>query len=74
MEHECNSCHGDWEPDTFDHAITGQVLDENHSEIDCADCHAERKFDIPPRCDECHDEDEVSFPQQRPGAVTGAEK
>jgi hypothetical protein len=73
LEPECQSCHQDWDPDTFDHAVTGQVLDENHAEIDCADCHAEHKFTEPPRCGECHDEDEVSFPAQRPGPLSGAE-
>jgi hypothetical protein len=65
---ECNSCHGDWEPDNFDHQVTGQALDENHVEFDCADCHADRRFDLPPGCEECHDEEEgIAFPAQRPG-------
>lgn len=69
-DRDCNACHGDWKPDTFDHAVTGQVLDENHEEGDCADCHADRKFDTPPKCDECHEEDEgIAFPAQRPGPL-----
>jgi hypothetical protein len=67
---ECTFCHADWEPDTFNHAVTGQILDENHTEADCADCHIDRKFDRPPRCDECHDEDEgIAYPEKRPGPV-----
>ncbi|UCE61719.1 MAG: cytochrome c3 family protein [Phycisphaerales bacterium] len=66
----CNDCHGDWEPDTFDHTVTGQILDDNHEESDCAECHPDRKFDIPPTCDECHDE-EISYPAQRPGLLVG---
>jgi hypothetical protein len=69
-DHSCDACHSDWKPDTFNHAVTGQVLDENHEETDCADCHPERKFDSPPKCDECHEEDEgIAFPAQRPGPL-----
>ncbi len=68
LARKCDACHGDWKPDTFDHAVTGQVLDENHEEADCANCHANRKFDAPPKCDECHDEDDgIAFPAKRPG-------
>ena len=69
---ECNDCHADWDPDSFDHSVTNQVLDENHKEVDCEDCHGERKFDRPPTCDECHDEDEeeaIAFPARRPGPL-----
>ena len=70
LDRRCDACHAGWTPDSFDHAVTGQVLDENHEEIDCADCHAERKFDSPPRCDECHEEEDgIAFPAKRPGAV-----
>jgi hypothetical protein len=70
LERDCEACHGDWESGSFDHAVTGQVLDQNHEEADCTECHAERKFDRPPRCDECHEEDEgISFPAQRPGPL-----
>ena len=70
LDRTCNTCHSGWEPDTFDHAVTGQVLDENHAEIDCADCHLDRRFDVTPKCDECHDEDEgFVFPNKRPGPV-----
>jgi hypothetical protein len=66
----CNSCHGDWAPDRFDHAVTGQVLDKNHEDVACADCHRDRKFDAPPKCDECHDADEgIVFPAKRPGPM-----
>jgi hypothetical protein len=70
LQGECTLCHTDWEPSTFNHAVTGQALDENHAETDCEECHADRKFDEPPRCDECHDEDEgIAFPDKRPGPV-----
>ncbi|MCK4341021.1 MAG: cytochrome c3 family protein [Phycisphaerae bacterium] len=68
LDRECDSCHSDWEPDNFDHTLTGQILDGNHAETDCEECHGDRKFDQPPSCDECHDEDEgIAFPSQRPG-------
>jgi hypothetical protein len=68
LDRECNSCHAAWAPDSFNHAITGQALDENHSETDCEECHIDRKFGVPPTCDECHDEDEgISYPSRRPG-------
>ena len=70
LNKDCNSCHGGWEPESFDHAVTGQWLDGNHREIDCGDCHIGRKFDVTPKCDECHDEDEgFVFPKKRPGPV-----
>jgi hypothetical protein len=69
---DCNSCHKEWKPDTFDHTVTGQVLDENHKEIDCALCHARREFDSSPKCGECHDEGEgFVFPKKLPGPWTG---
>jgi len=62
----CNGCHGDWTPATFDHQVTGQTLDDNHAEHECELCHTERRFDRPPGCGECHDE-EITFPAKRPG-------
>ena len=68
LERECQACHEDWAPDNFAHSVTGQTLDENHVEVDCEECHIDSKFDVPPTCDECHDEDEgISFPSRRPG-------
>lgn len=70
LDRECNACHSDWEPDTFDHTVTGQGLDENHEEIGCGDCHIDHKFDVTPKCDECHEENEgFIFPKKRPGPV-----
>ena len=66
---ECVSCHSGWTPSTFDHRVTGQVLDENHVDEDCDACHIDRKFDRPPTCTECHDDEDegIAFPAQRPG-------
>ncbi len=74
LQGECAFCHTGWGPDTFNHAVTGQILDDNHVETDCEECHIDRKFDAPPTCDECHDEDEgIAFPRKRPGPVMKAE-
>ncbi len=71
LARDCNVCHGKWAPGAFDHQVTGQALDETHAEVACADCHRERKFDRPPKCDECHSESEgFVFPNKRPGPVT----
>jgi hypothetical protein len=69
LDRDCFSCHEGWTPETFDHKLTGQILNETHVEFDCEDCHIDSEFDVPPRCDECHDADEegISFPTRRPG-------
>lgn len=70
LDRACQECHADWSQATFDHKVTGQSLDETHAEIDCAECHADRAFDRPPTCVECHEEEEgIVFPGQRPGPV-----
>ena len=74
LEGDCGACHQDWDAETFDHAVTGQRLDENHVEFDCEECHVDSRFDRPPACNECHDEEEgISFPNRRPGPVVTAE-
>ena len=71
LDRDCNSCHSDWSPTVFDHRVTGQVLDVDHVDIDCEECHTKRRYDRPPTCDECHDEDEgIAFPAERPGPIT----
>ena len=75
LSRDCNACHADWAPAAFDHRVTGQALDENHAEQDCEVCHPERRFDRPPKCDECHDpeDDGIAFPARRPGPVVQVE-
>ena len=68
LEKNCNACHSRWSPSVFDHRVTGQVLDDDHAEHDCELCHVDRRFDQPPTCNECHDEDDgITFPARRPG-------
>jgi Ni/Fe-hydrogenase subunit HybB-like protein len=68
-DRDCKACHGNWSPATFDHSVTGQLLDENHRETDCAECHPDGRFDGPPTCNNCHDQesDGITFPARRPG-------
>lgn len=67
-DNRCGACHDSWTSDNFDHRVTGQALDEIHAPFDCELCHAEQRFDRPPTCTECHDEDEgFRFPERRPG-------
>lgn len=68
LDRNCEQCHRGWTTGKFDHAATGQILDSNHDEADCADCHTEGRYDRPPSCGECHDEDSgIAFPKRRPG-------
>jgi len=70
LDRSCKTCHEGWTPDNFNHAVTRQLLDETHAEIDCEECHADRAFDNTPTCDACHDkEDGIVFPDRRPGSV-----
>jgi hypothetical protein len=57
LDRRCDGCHHDWQLGSFDHAVTGLRLDEEHAELDCSDCHLERRFERQPRCDDCHDDD-----------------
>lgn len=62
---KCGDCHIHWEVGSFDHAVTGLVLDEIHTEVDCTSCHEGGNYNRPPSCAECHDE--PMLPQRWPG-------
>ncbi|MFC2103658.1 cytochrome c3 family protein, partial [Bacteroidota bacterium] len=64
----CNDCHFAWSIDTFNHKVTGLILDRIHLEIDCVDCHDGRNFSIKPVCVNCHDD--KSFPKDILGKFT----
>lgn len=74
----CDSCHykDDQEPPApFEHAKTGQTLDKGHEKLRCNQCHAQLKTTAPPTCGDasCHAKHpDVSFPQDRPGAVVAS--
>ena len=47
--------------------VTGLVLDENHIENDCEDCHVNKNYSVKPTCEECHDE--ITYPDKLPGKM-----
>jgi hypothetical protein len=58
-DRSCASCHRQgWSAASFDHRVTGIVLDEIHVEADCADCHG-AGFETKPTCTTCHDDGRV---------------
>ena len=67
IDAECNSCHFNWNSEKFDHKVTGLILDEDHIENDCEDCHIERSFSTGPTCDNCHDD--KNYPEDKPGKI-----
>lgn len=67
LDSKCGSCHEGWNPETFNHKIVGLVLDENHIDNECEDCHTENDFSKAPTCDNCHDN--KNYPKDKPGKV-----
>jgi predicted CXXCH cytochrome family protein len=68
----CAHCHheADDAPPPFDHALTGQQLDDDHAALTCAQCHHGFDFTIDPTCGDsaCHGEGKiVALPNDRPG-------
>ena len=64
----CSHCHSDKETPPFSHEKTGLILDENHSDASCVDCHVGSRFDQRPACTECHEEKEkITYPEKLPG-------
>lgn len=61
----CTSCHIHWAVGSFDHAVTGLKLSENHVELECENCHVKMDFTKAPVCTDCHDE--PMFPGKLPG-------
>lgn len=85
LTHEtCIQCHKDHkgrnfdstriDPRTFNHKLTGFPLQGKHAEIECTDCHTQRRdeggrdvvhpngvryFGLSPRCVSCHKKDDV---------------
>jgi len=63
---DCLHCHADEEVPRFSHERTGLVLDENHADNACFDCHLGSKFKETPSCGECHEQD-ITYPAKLPG-------
>jgi len=55
-ESTCTDCHIHWEVDSFDHSVTGVILDDDHIEEDCDSCHMDMDFSTEPSCTDCHDD------------------
>ncbi len=72
LNNNCGSCHSKWNQDNFDHKITGIILDDNHTDADCEDCHTDRNYSAPPACDNCHDD--KSYPKNVPGKLISIKK
>ncbi len=64
----CTACHADWKPGSFDHAVTGIHLSENHVALDCESCHPESNFAKKPVCNGCHVD--KNYPAALPGVRT----
>ncbi len=62
----CGGCHASWEVGSFDHKVTGLVLNADHNEVECENCHQDALYERPPTCDSCHDSD-VVYPASSPG-------
>ncbi len=61
----CRGCHGDLNPQTFDHRITGVPLEGSHAQFECRRCHEASRADAPATCRGCHAE--RAYPAQIPG-------
>ena len=66
LKADCVNCHGKWTQENFQHKVTGVVLDETHSALECTDCHQEKNY-VKPDCKNCHDD--KSFPANVPGKL-----
>ena len=55
----CEDCHTEsaWQGATFNHAQTGFPLQGAHTQVACADCHAEGYAGTPSDCFACHESD-----------------
>ncbi len=66
LSQNCVNCHGEFDPESFDHKVTGLALNDMHSEFECESCHVTGDYKDKPTCDTCHDE-EISYPAKLPG-------
>ena len=72
QQDSCRTCHHDENeppPPAFTHAMTGQLLDKDHADLQCAHCHASYKSKFGLSCggSECHAKRLITFPHERPG-------
>jgi hypothetical protein len=75
QQDRCGHCHYDKSatppPPTFDHRVTGQLLDTDHRDLRCGQCHGQLKSKVKLSCGgaECHQRTGIAFPADRPGAI-----
>lgn len=66
LDNTCTSCHKNFKPGGFDHKVVGFVMSENHKDLECENCHMDKKdFTKRIECSTCHDDKQ--YPQSRPG-------
>jgi len=68
----CTNCHNNFVQGKFVHEVTGLKLNENHTGLDCDNCHIDKDFSKPPTCSGCHDD--KSFPKDKPGKLVDVKK
>jgi len=73
VEQACDRCHFRDDappPPAFAHQNTGQMLEDRHADLACADCHADLRAIRQISCGDagCHGGRAMSFPTDRPGA------
>lgn len=64
----CADCHIHWEVGSFNHAVTGLALSEDHLDLDCDSCHLDMTMEGKPSCEDCHDD--AMYPEYLPGTRT----
>jgi hypothetical protein len=64
LKSSCQSCH-EWNQENFKHAVTGLKLSDDHTDVDCSDCHVNNNYSKT-TCSDCHDEEYI-YPKKSPG-------
>ena len=64
----CGHCHADREIPRLSHEKTGLLLNKDHEDAACADCHVGSRFNKKPTCSGCHeDAEKITYPEKLPG-------
>ena len=65
LDNNCVSCHKNFIDGKLDHKVIGLALSENHTGLECNNCHKNGNFVQAPECSMCHDD--KSYPAYLPG-------
>ena len=68
VEQQCVECHSDhkgrafqmirWQPDEFDHDLTGYILEDAHATLECKSCHTTESYlGLSQDCLSCHEDE-----------------